>query len=96
MLSHEYVLPFTQSFTKKQVIFTLHFRHFTTGIMFVQTLIVSFISCKKRKKLVKTTTKYVLSGVAAVVVALAIAPFVMAESGFTHYYHDGVKSHDGH
>jgi len=45
---------------------------------------------------VKTTTKYVLSGVAAVVVALAIAPFVMAESGFTHYYHDGVKSHDGH
>ncbi len=44
----------------------------------------------------KTTTKYVLSGVAAVVVALAIAPFVMAESGYTHYYHDGVKSHHGH
>jgi len=45
---------------------------------------------------VKTTTKYVLSGVAAVVVALAIAPFVMAESGYTHSYYDGVKSHHGH
>jgi len=63
--------------------------------LFVQNLIVIFISCKKRKKIVKTTTKYVLSGVAAVVVALAVAPFVMAESGYTHSYHDDTKSHDG-
>ena len=43
----------------------------------------------------KTTTKYVFSGIAAIVVALAVAPFVMAESGYTHSYYDGTKSHDG-
>jgi len=44
---------------------------------------------------VKTTTKYVFSGIAAIAVALVLAPFVMAESDYTHSYHDGTKSHDG-
>jgi len=45
---------------------------------------------------VKTTTKYVLSGIAAIAVLFVVAPFVMAESGYKNYYHDGVKSHYGH